>query len=89
MASPFLVQGMARVFEANVQFALKNAQGQEIARGFTTASAGAPEWGAYSAAISYRLTETKQNGVIEVFSQSPRDGSVINLVRVPVVLLLN
>ena len=85
--TPIKIEGTARVFEATVSFSLKNAQGQEIAKGYTTASAGAPEVGKYSTDINYKLTGAKQNGTVEVFSVSPRDGTIMNLVKIPVVLL--
>lgn len=87
--SPVRVQGTAMVFEANVQIVVRNAQGQEVGQGFTTATAGAPERGDYNASIPFTLSGGRQNGTVEVFSHSPRDGAVISLVRVPVVLLPN
>ncbi len=87
--SPVLVQGTAMVFEANVQIRVRNAQGQVIGRDFTTATWGAPLRGDYTAAISFTLTGGRQNGTIEVFSESVMDGSEEDLVSVPVILTPN
>ena len=87
--SPALVQGTAMVFEANVQIRVRNAQGQVIGRDFTTATWGAPLRGDYTAAISFTLTGGRQNGTIEVFSESVMDGSEEDLVSVPVILTPN
>ncbi len=89
VSSPAQVQGTAMVFEANVQIRVRNAQGQVIGRDFTTATWGAPERGDYTAAISFTLTGGRQNGTIEVFSESVMDGSEEDLVSVPVILTPN
>lgn len=87
MRSPVWIEGKARVFEANVQFAIRDAQGKEIGKGFTTASRGAPEWGEYSASIPFSLSGGKQEGAVEVFTQSARDGKPEDVLTIPVVLV--
>lgn len=86
VTSPLRVTGRARVFEAVVQIRLKDAQGQELAKKTAQARYGAPEWGDFSAELSFTPPATAQEGRLEVFSLSPRDGSEINLVTVPVKL---
>lgn len=86
--SPLTVTGTARVHEANVQIRIKDERGAVIVNTFTTASAGAPERGQFSAAVSFELDE-QQKGTVEVFSTSVRDGEVENLVTIPVILLPN
>lgn len=84
--SPVRVRGRARVFEGNVQIQVRNSRGMVIGNGYGTASAGAPEWGTFNAAIMYHLNGGTQAGVVEVFSTDPKDGRVANLVSVPVSL---
>ena len=85
--SPVRVQGTASVFEANVQLVVKNARGESVGQGFTTATAAGPERGDYTASVAFTLTGGRQNGAVEVFSPSPRDGQPQHLVSVPVVLV--
>ncbi len=86
--SPISVQGQARVFEANVQIALKDKGGQTLASSFTTASKGAPDWGDYKADLPFRVT-VQQEATLEVFALNARDGSPQFVVAVPVTLLPN
>jgi len=86
--SPMAIQGQARVFEGNVQFALKDGRGQTLASGFTTASKGAPDWGDYKADLAFRVT-ARQDATLEVFTESARDGSPQFVVKLPVTLLPN
>lgn len=77
------------MFEGTVEIVIHNARGEEVGKGFTTASVGAPERGDYAVSILFTMTGGKQNGKLEVFSRSPRDGSVENLVSIPIVLVPN
>lgn len=77
------------MFEGTVEIVVRNARGEEVGWGFTTASSGAPERGDYAASILFTTTGGKQTGKLEVFSRSPRDGSVENLVALPIVLVPN
>lgn len=63
-----------------------DAAGRELAKDFATASQGAPEFGTYAFPIAFRVS-AETVAFVEVFSRSPRDGSVTDLVRVPVTLL--
>ncbi|GIW05304.1 MAG: hypothetical protein KatS3mg060_0109 [Dehalococcoidia bacterium] len=83
VSSPVRITGTASVFEGTVQFRIKDVNGQTIGQGVATASQGAPGRGTFSAEIAYRGSGP---GTIEVFSQSPRDGSDQFLVRIPVTL---
>ena len=46
------VTGVARVFEATVSYALETKTGVVIDEGFTTATAGGPEWGEFFITIT-------------------------------------
>lgn len=85
--SPIRVAGRARVFEAQFQVVLRNQAGTLLVQQSVMASVGAPEWGEFSLELPYASPGRETLATLEVFSQSPRDGSVINLVRVPVTLL--
>ena len=79
------VTGTANVFEATVTVRVLDANGHEIARAFTQATCGTGCRGAFSLAITYRVS-SEQPGVIEAFEQSAKDGSPINVQRIPVTL---
>ncbi len=81
---PLRVAGRARVFEAVLQVRLKDAQGNVLAKKTVMASYGAPEWGDFVAELSYTLPNTPQNALLAVFRLSPKDGSEVNLVVLPV-----
>jgi hypothetical protein len=88
LRSPITVEGRARVFEATLQVLVKDASGRPLASEVVTASKGAPEWGDYRVEAAFRLG-ARQEGVVEVYAPSAKDGSPQFLVAVPVVLLPN
>jgi Immunoglobulin-like domain of bacterial spore germination len=90
VSSPVTISGTASVFEGTVQLRILDADGEEIARAFTTASAGAPERGDFSEEVEFTVDEA-QDGVIKVFEQnvaSPEEspGRELFKVEVPVQL---
>jgi immunoglobulin-like protein involved in spore germination len=77
------VSGFARVFEAHVAWRIKDAAGREVAKGFTTASIGtSPLWGSFQTTATIPAS-VSGNVTLEVFWPSPKDGSDLGLVRVP------
>jgi Immunoglobulin-like domain of bacterial spore germination len=86
--SPLSVQGQARVFEGNVQVALKDGRGQPLAASFTNATKGAPEWGDYKIDLAFRVT-ARQDATLDVFTLNARDGTPQFVVSLPLVLLPN
>lgn len=86
IASPVRITGAARVFEGSVEAAVKDASGNTLGSGFTTASRGAPEWGSYDMELKFQQPSSDAAGKVEVFSRSARDGSIEVSVVVPVVL---
>lgn len=86
IVSPVTVAGTADVFEATVSIRILDANGQELAATFTTATCGTGCRGKYSEEVFF-FTEQRQDGTIEVFESSAADGSPLNLVSVPVVLV--
>jgi len=79
----FTVSGLSRTFEATTQWRVVDAARREVASGFTTATRGTSAvWGTYQ--ISVQLPATVSGNVtLEVYWGSPRDGSAVGLVQVP------
>ncbi len=86
IVSPVTVAGTADVFEATVSIRILDANGEELAAAFATATCGSGCRGKYSAEVFF-FTEERQDGTIEVFESSAADGSPLNLVSVPVELV--
>lgn len=84
--SPVRISGLASVFEGTVQAEVVDSKGNIVGRGFTTASAGGPEVGTFSFDLTFTPPANEEPGAVRVFSMSPRDGSRLGLVEVPVVL---
>jgi len=80
------VAGRARVFEGTVSLQLKDAAGKIIVRGAAQAMMGAPEWGDFAADVFFPPPATSQQGTLEIFETSMKDGSPLGLVTMPVVL---
>jgi spore germination protein GerM len=78
VSSPIQVTGIARAFEANVQWALFDADGLQLVSGFTTASTAGPDWGDFSFAVNYTVDRT-QVGTLQVWEESAQDGSRLHL----------
>lgn len=80
------ISGAARVFEANVVWRLRDANGREVARGFTTATQGnSPVWGSFQTSVPIP-SGLSSPATLEVFWGSPRDGSAQDLVSIPLTL---
>ena len=82
--SPLTVEGLERTFEQNVVVRLKDAGGRELAKAATTGTA--PDlgiYGPYRAELVFDTPRTRE-GTLEVFQNSPEDGSEIDKVTVPV-----
>lgn len=81
-----LLSGYARAFEANVLYQIQDANGQVItAEQVMTASIGAPSYGFFSTPITIQRSPTTPSGTILVYTRSARDGSIQDLVQVPVI----
>ncbi|HET6453128.1 MAG TPA: Gmad2 immunoglobulin-like domain-containing protein [Armatimonadota bacterium] len=84
ISSPVLVAGKARVFEAALTVRVLTEDGRELARANIMASQGAPEFGDFSVQVSFEKPSGVSKGFVEAYSESAKDGSPINVVRVPV-----
>ena len=84
--SPLTISGDASVFEAALIWQVTDTAGRMLASGITTATAGAPEKGTFSITATYADPPSDIIGFAEVFTRSPRDGTIDEIVRVPLIL---
>ena len=84
--SPLTISGEASVFEAALIWQVTDTAGRVLASGFTTASAGAPAKGTFSITATYADPASDIIGFAEVFTRSPRDAEIDEIVRVPLIL---
>jgi len=85
LSSPVTVTGNANVFEATVSLRIVDSAGNAVVRDFTTATCGTGCRGDFSARLNFEVTKADQ-GFIEVYEESAKDGSPLFMVRLPVTL---
>jgi len=85
--SPLTINGEAIVFEAALIWQVTDTAGRVLASGFTTATAGAPAKGTFAITASYQDPPSDIIGFAEVYTRSPKDGTIDEIVRVPLVLV--
>lgn len=85
VTSPVTVAGTANVFEATVQMRVLDAEGNRLDRAFTTATCGTGCRGDFSHELTFEV-DSEQHGVIEVWWDSPEDGSRRDVVQIAVTL---
>ena len=81
-----VVSGDASVFEANVQYRIVTAAGTVVAQGHTTASAAGPQRGTFKVEVKFDVPYYGEQGFVEVFETSAKDGTISDIVRVPVTI---
>jgi LysM repeat protein len=80
------LSGVARAFEANVLYQIRDDADRVVARERAmTASEGAPAFGQFDVALQFDQPPSTPTGRLLVYTRSPRDGSIQDLVEVPVV----
>ena len=79
---PLLIKGSARVFEGAVSARLLDEKGNILAKSNATAAAGAPERGNFEMSIKF-TPPAEGHGVLEVYWASPKDGSMLDVVSIP------
>jgi hypothetical protein len=84
--SPLTISGEASVFEAALIWQVTDTAGRVLASGFTTATAGAPAKGTFSITATYQDPPSDIIGFAEVYTRSPKDGEIDEIVRVPLIL---
>ncbi|SHF59173.1 Sporulation and spore germination [Caldanaerobius fijiensis DSM 17918] len=82
--SPFKVEGTARVFEGTVNIELITSDGKLLDQTTAQATAGAPSWGEFQAMVSYQPLDKPVDGLLRVYSRSPKDGSQQDMVIIPI-----
>lgn len=85
VSSPLRVEGTSNTFEATCLVKLLDGRGAQIALEVVTATSGNGERGTFEVAIPFTIAVTGP-GTIVAYEESAEDGSVINEVRIPVVL---
>jgi hypothetical protein len=84
--SPLTISGEASVFEAALIWQVTDTAGRVLASGITTATAGAPAKGTFTVTATYADPPSDIIGFAEVYTRSPRDGTIDEIVRVPLIL---
>ncbi len=84
LASPVMISGEATVFEATLLYRVITSSGKVLAEGQTTATAGAPQKGTFKVDVPFEAPYYAEGGFVEVFERSPKDGTISDIVRVPV-----
>ena len=79
VASPISVTGTANTFEANFQYELEYGE-RVIAEDFVTATSGTGTRGTFAFDVSF---DPEGDGTLVVFESSAKDGSRINVARIP------
>ena len=79
------IEGQARVFEANVLYQLRDANGTIVSNERSTmADKGAPEYGNFTSTLPFDRTPTSNTGELWVYTRSAKDGSIQDLVKTKV-----
>jgi hypothetical protein len=84
--SPLTITGEASVYEAALVWQVTDTAGRVLASGITTATAGAPAKGTFSITATYQDPPSDIIGFAEVYTRSPKDGEIDEIVRVPLIL---
>lgn len=82
--NPIMVLGKADVYEANVRIRIKETGGEILYDGFATAEGAYDKLYPFKKEIAYDLPSLKE-GSVEFFQESPKDGSELYKVTVPVI----
>ena len=85
ITSPLRISGTANVFEGVFRVQLLDAQGRTLIDQVVNATSGTGTRGTFSEEFPFPVTATGQ-GKLVVFADSPKDGSPINVVEIPVTL---
>ena len=86
VGNPIVVTGRARVFENTFNYILRDSSGKKIYENYAMANApDVGQFGDFTVRIPVPLTAT-DDLTVEVFEYSAKDGSVVNLVKVPVLI---
>lgn len=77
--------GVARAFEATVLYQIKDAEERVVtSERYFTASVGGPSFGQFNVSIEFDQQPDTATGTLLVYTRSAKDGSIQDLVEVPV-----
>lgn len=77
--------GSARAFEATIHYQIRDETGRIVLpEQYATAAQGAPAFGLFDVPLQFAPPDAAQNGILMVYTRSARDGSIQDLVEVPV-----
>ncbi|MGK0274771.1 MAG: hypothetical protein ACI9N0_001152 [Ilumatobacter sp.] len=91
VANPLVIRGESNTFEATVRYAITSGGGDGlvVTEGFTTATGGNGTWGSFEVIVDlsdFPSDYQSGPGSVIMWEDSPRDGSQLNIVEVPIVL---
>jgi len=86
VTSPMRVTGTANTFEATFTYRLEDAQGNELAKDFVTATSGSGTRGTFDFTVPFTV-DSAQDGKLVVFELSAEDGSVTHEREIPLRLV--
>jgi LysM repeat protein len=79
------LQGFARAFEGTILYRMIDQNGRLVTRETPIqTTAGAPSYGSFTTSITFDQQPTTQSGELWVYTRSPRDGSIEDLVSLHV-----
>lgn len=81
VSSPMRLKGTANVFEAVFQMRLVDANGKVLAKGMVQATSGTGTRGTFSTPVLF--APTTPTGTLVVYEVSMKDGSHINVIKIP------
>jgi len=85
VSSGFMAEGFARAFEGNVLLQVRDNNDVVVSgERATTATEGGPAYGYFFARLPFDRQPTTRTGELWVYTRSPRDGSITDLVQVKV-----
>jgi hypothetical protein len=75
------VNGIARIFEASLNYELISPSGKVVYEGYVQTLAGAPDWGTFKVEIKHELLSDGKN-ILQFYEGSPKDGSKLHVVEI-------
>ncbi len=78
----FRISGQAQIFEASFNYVIEDGH-NELAKGFSTTDAGAPEWGNFSFTVKAEKETENSTLHLILFESSAKDGSRTHELPIP------
>lgn len=82
VGADFSFSGLARVFEGQFHWEVEDGH-NILAQGIAMTDRGAPEWGRFHLEIGLEQPPTSPHGMLILYERSPKDGSRINELFIP------